>query len=692
MRCRWNFVAGLLAVGFLLTGAGGEVRGMSGGETDVVLTNAAQIRSLAVGEAARHPPACLRGVVVLEGGGFIVLRDSTAGIYLVETNGLLSQFVVGDELVVTGVVDPGSFAPILKVASAVQTGTGRIPEPERVAFAELQTGRFDAQWVEVAGVVRRSEAVADNEATWKLQVATGGGQLPVSLSRQQGQSLAVDTEVRLRGVCFYQFNKARQVVSPVLQIPRNQPVFVTRSAPADPFAVAERPVSSLLQFSAEDWFSHRVRVGGVVTHAVPGEGFWIHSGEQGLRVRSIQAEALAVGDRVEVLGFLSRGEYSPLLEDAIFRKQGRAELPPPLRLRDAHQALEHDEALVELEAEIREQWQALDGCRLTLMDATGRFRALLRTSGKTEVPEGWQPGSWVRMVGICSVTAVAREAIVAGTVEPGSFQILLRSPADLTILQPPPWWTVEHLAWVLGIGCGAVGLVLVAVFLISRHRLRQLALARMKSETEFAAVWNERNRLARELHDTLAQGLSAISMQLEVVKRQLPPEAKARAPLDVARTLARANMTEARNAIWNVRSQVLETGDLATALQGILRTLTAGTAIRGEVRVRGVMRRLPPVTENNLLRIGQETITNAVKYAQARHILVALDFEARQLRMSVTDDGKGFDVQSPPPSEGGLGLTGMRERAAQLHAEFAVASEPGEGTIVTLVLPVPSGT
>jgi signal transduction histidine kinase len=116
--------------------------------------------------------------------------------------------------------------------------------------------------------------------------------------------------------------------------------------------------------------------------------------------------------------------------------------------------------------------------------------------------------------------------------------------------------------------------------------------------------------------------------------------------------------------------------------------LTEGTETKGEVRVRGKLRRLPPVTENNLLRIGQEAITNASKYAQAKNILVALDFEARQLRLSVSDDGKGFNVQSPPPSEGGFGLTGMRERAEQLHAEFSVTSEPGEGTIVTLVLPL----
>ena len=670
----------------MLPVAGRAAGGESSVAKDLVLTNAAQIRGLAVGAAAAHPPARLRGVVIIGGWDSVVLLDETAGIYLEETKGMLSGFRIGDVLSVTGVVDPGKFAPILKISSATKTGTAPIPSPKPVTFPELQTGRFDAQWIEVPGVVRRSEP--SGGSAWKLWVAAGGGQLPVRLSKPQGQSLTVDSEVRLRGVCFYQFNKARQVVSPMLQIPDNQPVLVTHPAPAEPFAVAERSVGSLMQFSADDLFSHRVRVSGVVTHAVLGDGFWIRNGKQGLRVRSFQKEALAIGDRVELLGFLSQGAYSPVLEDAIFRKLGQAAPPSPLRLPDSQQALDHDEDLVQLEAQILEQRLTLDGCRLTLKDGTESFPALLRLSEKTSAPKDWLPGSRVRIVGICSVTAVPKEAIVAGTLEPGSFQILLRSPADLTILQPPPWWTPEHIAWVLGIGFGAVALALLMVFLTARHRLRQQAAARMKSEAEFAAVFNERNRMAREMHDTLAQGLSAISMQLEVVKRQLSPEAKAREPLEVARSLARANMTEARNAIWNVRAQVLETGDLASALNDILRNLTEGTETKGELRVRGKLRRLPPVTENSLLRIGQEAITNAVKYAQAKNILVALDFEARQVRLSVSDDGKGFNVQSPPPSEGGFGLTGMRERAEQLHAEFSVTSESGEGTIVTLVLPL----
>ncbi|MBI4325633.1 MAG: sensor histidine kinase [Chloroflexi bacterium] len=674
----------LTAYGLL---AGGQV-GSCGESVDansLSLTNAAQIRSLTKSQASRHLPVQLQGVVVLKGPGSVVLEDSTAGIYSEEGNGILSRFQSGDWLSVTGMTDPGTFGPFVKISKATKTGTGAIPSPKLVTFSDLQTARFDAQWVEVSGVVRRSEPSTDETDVWKLWIAAAGGQLPVRLSVEQGSPLAVDSEIRLRGVCFYQVNKAGQAVKPLLEIPRDQPVVVTRPAPEEPFAIVERPIRSLMQFSAEDWFSHRVRVSGVVTYAVLGEGFWIQSGNEGLRVRNRQNESLTVGDRVEVLGFLGWGEgYSPVLEDAVFRQQGKAKRPLPIGLTDSRQALGYDEALVQLEAQILEQWLALDGCRLTLKDERGRFPALLRLNAGATAPKNWLPGSHVRVVGICRVTPIARDANSPGAFEPGSFQILLRSPEDITILRPPPWWTSEHIAWMLGIGLSVAALVVVAVLWLARHRLRQQAISRMKSEAEFAAVFNERNRMAREIHDTLAQGLSAISVQLEAVKRQLPSDAKAREPLEVARGLARANLAEARNAIWNVRSQVLETADLGTALNDILRNLTEGCGTKGGLRVRGQMRRLAPVTENNLLRIGQEAITNAAKYAQARNILVALDFEERQFRMSVSDDGKGFTVESPPASEGGFGLKGMRERAAQWHAEFSVTSEPGEGTIVML--------
>ena len=166
------------------------------------------------------------------------------------------------------------------------------------------------------------------------------------------------------------------------------------------------------------------------------------------------------------------------------------------------------------------------------------------------------------------------------------------------------------------------------------------------------------------------------------------PDAEAQSSVDEARQQARASLSEVRNAIWNMRSQVLETGDLASALKSVLHSLADATHLESELQVIGNARRFAPVVENNLLRIGQEAITNAVKHAQAKHIEVVLKFDERQFEMSVSDDGRGFDPAHPPTSEGGLGLTSMRERAAELNDTLTVNNAPEKGTVIRFLLPL----
>jgi signal transduction histidine kinase len=242
---------------------------------------------------------------------------------------------------------------------------------------------------------------------------------------------------------------------------------------------------------------------------------------------------------------------------------------------------------------------------------------------------------------------------------------------------------------VLGIFVIASLFVTSGAILFSRRRLREQKRQREMAEHEFTAILSERNRLAREIHDTLAQGLGAISMQLELTKSRLAPEANgAGEHLEQAHQLVRSNLADARNAIWNMRSQVLETGNLASALTGVLQQLSGNTDVEGRMRVDGRLRRLPPVTENNLLRIGQEAITNAIKHAQAKFVEVVLEFADKEVRLRVKDNGRGFDTAQPPAGDSGFGLLGMRERAEELHGQLTVRSAVGHGTEVILVVPV----
>jgi ligand-binding sensor domain-containing protein/signal transduction histidine kinase len=209
-------------------------------------------------------------------------------------------------------------------------------------------------------------------------------------------------------------------------------------------------------------------------------------------------------------------------------------------------------------------------------------------------------------------------------------------------------------------------------------------------EAQFGAVLAERTRIAREIHDNLAQEMLGISVQLEVVARTLPPEAEiARTHLDRVRLLVRHGIAEARRYVWDLRSQAFENNDLPTALIETARRLTAETTVEAQVQVSGSFRPLTRLLEDNLLRIAQEAINNAVKHAQAQRIFVDLVFDARRVQLNVRDDGHGFDSQAAGNgATGHFGLIGMRERAERIGGTLSIHSGNSSGTQIVVDVPI----
>jgi signal transduction histidine kinase/ligand-binding sensor domain-containing protein len=219
---------------------------------------------------------------------------------------------------------------------------------------------------------------------------------------------------------------------------------------------------------------------------------------------------------------------------------------------------------------------------------------------------------------------------------------------------------------------------------IYQLRLRQI-------RSRFSLVLEERARLAREIHDTLAQGFVGISSQLDAVAMCMPEEqSPARKYLDMARRMARHSLTEARRSVMDLRASVLEGQDLAAALESGMRMWTAGAAVEVKVEVSGPETVLPQEMEQHLLRIAQEAVTNVVKHAGAKSIGIKLHMEARKLYLRIKDNGRGFETPDVFSSRGGhFGLIGMRERAERLGGELRLSSQPGEGTEVEVTVPLP---
>ncbi|HEX4945922.1 MAG TPA: two-component regulator propeller domain-containing protein [Blastocatellia bacterium] len=207
-------------------------------------------------------------------------------------------------------------------------------------------------------------------------------------------------------------------------------------------------------------------------------------------------------------------------------------------------------------------------------------------------------------------------------------------------------------------------------------------------EGQFNAVLAERTRIAREIHDTLAQGFAGISVQLELVARLLTKAPEAAKPhLDQARQLVRSSLDEARRSVWALRSQALENSDLPSALNATVQQLLADTAIQSQVQVSGTYRELNRTIEDNLLRIGQEAITNAIKHAQAQQLRVELSYVTDRVKLSVQDDGRGFDSTQQSPN-GHFGLVGMHERVTQMGGTLTVNSRPDAGTKILVEVPL----
>ncbi len=201
-------------------------------------------------------------------------------------------------------------------------------------------------------------------------------------------------------------------------------------------------------------------------------------------------------------------------------------------------------------------------------------------------------------------------------------------------------------------------------------------------KAQFNAVLAERNRIAREIHDTLAQGFVAVSVQLELVARTLSISSEsAQELLKKTQLLVWNGLAEARRSIWELRSQGSESEDLPSRLSKVASEVTAATPIKVQFRVVGACRPLPLPIEDELVRIGKEALVNVVRHSEAKQVKIDLNFEAKKLRLAIADDGQGFAGEPKSSGRNGhFGLKGMRERARQIDAELTVKSVPGEGT------------
>ena len=453
--------------------------------TNEILT-AEAVRSLTAEQADLHCPIKLRGVVTFfEESLFChIVQDETAGIYLQSTN--LPPLVAGQLVEVEGVTSSGEYAPVVMPSSIKILGEGTFPRAKPVTYAQLISGEEDSQFVEIQGIVR---AVDFDEKTkyYSIEIEAGGGRLTVQSAQLpvERREALVDSTVQVRGVCVSRFNSQRQLFDIRLLVPHPEDLVLESPALHSPFAIQQRPIEQLLQFSPHGSYGHRVKVNGTVIYHRDTD-LYIQDEKEGLYVQTRQPDSLLVGDQVDVLGFPAKGEYTPMLQDAIYRKTGSGPLPAPFLI-SAAEALKgtYECRLVRIEATVLDRARHSREQFLVLQTGGFIFQAYLegRTNG---VDFAYlQNDTKVAVTGVCRIE-IGNDWRAGTDWRAKSFRILMRSPGDIFVLKQPPWWNFQKMLWAISILCLVVLTALAWVGILRRRVQKQTSIIRRQLQTEAA--------------------------------------------------------------------------------------------------------------------------------------------------------------------------------------------------------------
>jgi len=447
-----------------------------------VLQTASEVRALTPEQAAGGLPVLIRGVATFWDQSLYsrFVQDATGGIYIQEMTNMPSV-MRGQMLTVEGITSPGEYAPVIVPTRVTVVGEGQFPPAKPVTALELVSGTEDSQFVEISGIVR-SVRYDEESQCHLIDIAVGGErftayakELPVG---QPGP--LVDSIVKVRGVCSTEFNRMRQSLGFRLLVPRPGDLIVEKMASANPYDGAAQPISSLLRFTPTASYGHRVKVVGTVTYQELGQALFVQDETEGLLVQTRLRTPVRPGDKLEVLGFPAKGEYAPILQDAIYRKMGDGTPVEPVEL-NVDEVLKgaHDCRLISVKANLLERTRRGREQFLVLESGGFTFRAYLGEMGpEADLTKFDQllNGSELSVTGICLVERGSGWQAGEGW-RVKSFRLILPTTGDIKVLKAPPWWTQPDKLRIAGIISVLLLAVLVFIDVLRRRPKRAKASA-----------------------------------------------------------------------------------------------------------------------------------------------------------------------------------------------------------------------
>lgn len=633
-------------------------------------SDAISVRSLTAEQASEARPVKLRATVgFIESPGTIFVQDATAGTFL-RTKQPIGELREGDEVEAVGRTFPGLFLPGVEIESLRVISHGERPRAQPANYDDLALARFHYQRVQVTGIVRSVTSVEENRSV--LRLAMGARVLEVRIDGVVEGEAWVDARVRIEGLAAGSINDLRQMVQPYLRVRSSADIVVEEEARS----VNDVPLTTtagVLAFSADGEAGRRVRVRGSVTGVFDQSLVFIRDGEASVAVRLSEVPAVRIGDVVMVAGFPIMDRYAPTLVDANLLEisSGEPSIPVPLRLEEMRRKA-RDGDLITVRGSVVERYRSDEGQTIIISDGGSRLPVQLESGEGIEA----EIQSEVAITGICRVESVSGQGFNA---RPQSFRLWLRAPSDIYVARAPPFWTVERLVSAMVV----LALVLLAGGVWIMMLRRQVSGLRLQIRHE--AALEERQRIAREFHDTLEQELAGLSLRMDAAATR-PMEDKARVLLETSRSLVSRIQAEARNLVADLRDDPVTQVELSSALRDLADRQPANAPVI-RVEVDNAMPVLPSPVVHHLRMIAQEAVTNALKHAQASSIILKLRQEGEGLELSVIDDGVGFNPGGNTDGRPGhFGCMGIRERCRKIGAQVDWRSSPGQGTTLVVRL------
>jgi PAS domain S-box-containing protein len=443
------------------------------------ITTVQQLRELSADELKEAPPVRIQGVITARAGD-LFLQDDSGGIRIPSmASQKLANCQPGQHVSVIGRCVAGDCSPQLEPGQQSEAvnllGTGTMPKPLAQNWSQLMSGKQDAQWVEVKGVIRKIQ-----QRTLKLQMPGGDVFINLGFDLQDDYARAlVDSTVRIQGVCEVRSNDKKQLTDVRLIVPAAEFVIVDDAAPEDPFAVSSQSISQLLQSGDRSELIHRTKIEGVVT-CIRESTCYVEDATGGIEVTTDHA-LLREGDRVEVIGFPTSNGSSINLNDSLVRTTGTGSLPKPARLDPGTlpQPM-HASRLLAMKTVFLGRSVLLNNQVLQLQINGRVFQGTLPNDRGT-LPD-LELGSLLDVKGVCRMVNARTPQ---SSESDADFEILLSSPEDVVLLQAPPWWNWRRLLWIGGIFVGVLAIAVTWIAMISRkNRLLKLAQQELRKANE----------------------------------------------------------------------------------------------------------------------------------------------------------------------------------------------------------------